>query len=152
MKLQYKYKKNKVSLSQMWRIVTLSHHHGHFHSAPHRQEPLWGQDGASFWSAKTMRHTADTWELTRDVSHRCLFLFSTSSSTIELLKILVTHPPVQYQSRCEKEVRERKKERWERRGEGEQEEKSSSHLEGFQQAHTVTRVIRRNMPPVDRMI
>lgn len=27
-----------------------------------------------------------------------------------------------------------------------------SHLEGFQQAHTVTRVIRRNMPPVDRMM
>lgn len=25
-------------------------------------------------------------------------------------------------------------------------------MEGFQQAHTVTRVIRRNMPPVDRMM
>lgn len=30
--------------------------------------------------------------------------------------------------------------------------KSNSHLEGFQQAQTVTRVIRRNMPPVDRMM
>lgn len=30
--------------------------------------------------------------------------------------------------------------------------KSSSYLEGFQQAHTVTKVIRRNMPPVDRMM
>lgn len=30
--------------------------------------------------------------------------------------------------------------------------KKRSHLEGFQQAHTVTRVIRRNMPPVDRMM
>lgn len=25
-------------------------------------------------------------------------------------------------------------------------------MDGFQQAHTVTRVIRRNMPPVDRMM
>lgn len=25
-------------------------------------------------------------------------------------------------------------------------------MEGFQQAHTVTRVIRRKMPPVDRMM
>lgn len=30
--------------------------------------------------------------------------------------------------------------------------KSGSHLEGFQQAHTVTRVMRRKMPPVDRMM
>lgn len=36
----------------------------------------------------------------------------------------------------------------ENRGKGE----TSSHLDGFQQAQTVTRVIRRNIPPVDRMI
>lgn len=29
---------------------------------------------------------------------------------------------------------------------------TSSHLDGFQQAQTVTRVIRRNIPPVDRMM
>ena len=47
--------------------------------------------------------------------------------------------------------RGRERER-ERRGRGGAGRKSSSHLEGFQQAHTVTRVIRRNMPPVDRMM
>lgn len=37
-------------------------------------------------------------------------------------------------------------------GGGVEKKKGNSHLDGFQQAHTVTRVIRRNMPPVDRMM
>lgn len=47
-------------------------------------------------------------------------------------------------------MRERGEEKGKERRE--KERKSNSHLDGFQQAHTVTRVIRRNMPPVDRMM
>lgn len=70
--------------------------------------------------------------------------------TVELLEILVTSSSAISKPMRER-GRERKQEKRERekRGTG---RKSSSYLDGFQQAHTVTRVIRRNMPPVDRMI
>lgn len=73
----------------------------------------------------------------------------TLGDTIELLEILVTSS-----SAISKPMRERGRERKQERREraGKRGRKSSSYLDGFQQAHTVTRVIRRNMPPVDRMI
>lgn len=69
--------------------------------------------------------------------------------TVELLEILIT-------SYISKPMRDRERER-DRKKETERARRgkrrnSSSHLEGFQQAHTVTRVMRRNMPPVDRMM
>lgn len=87
-----------------------------------------------------------------------LYYFPTKClETVELLEILAT-----CSSALSKPMRERggerKKERKKQSSRGKKKDweggnkKKRSHLEGFQQAHTVTRVIRRNMPPVDRMM
>lgn len=72
---------------------------------------------------------------------------------LELLQILAASLTVVFKKRERERERERHRggERG-RTGKSRERRKRSTHLEGFQQAHTVTRVIRRNIPPVDRMM